>query len=134
MSYTKLDIAMPAFIECIGPAAPLFAEAAVHVRNGYIFHPDRAPQIYENGNAHFFLIMGNPGQAALDLAKESRELHLRQAAARYEEDIKRQAQAMIEQNKRDEIAKQMAEVEANHARAMEKLKREAEAELAAISQ
>jgi hypothetical protein len=133
MTQTTQNAGMPAFIECIGPGHTLFAEACVHIRAGYVFHPDRPVMSYPNGNVHFILVQGNPGQAAIDLAKESRELAQRQQAARYEEDVQRAAKAMMEQAKREEIAKQLADAEAANARAMAKLKREADAALAAIA-
>jgi glycine/serine hydroxymethyltransferase len=131
---TSVAAGMPASIHCIGPAWEVFPAAAVHIRQGMVFHPDRIVEMFPNGTASFYLVQGNPTQAAIDMARAANEQALQLQLAEYEADVKRAAQAMMEQAKRDEIAKQMAEVQAAHEKAVAKLKREAEAELAKLSQ
>ncbi len=129
---TSVAANRPASIHVIGPAFPAFAQAAVHVRDGYIFHPDRSVELFSNGNASFFLVLGTPGQAAIDMAKASTEHAVQVRQAEYEADVKRAAQAMIEQEKKDALAKQVAEAVAASEKAIAKLRKDAEAELAKL--
>ena len=131
---TTVAPALPVSIHCIGPSWEVFPAAAVHIRNGMIFHPDMLVEFFPNGTASFHLVRGNPTQAAIDMAKEGSDHALLLQQAQYEVDVKRAAQALVEQQKRDDIAKRMAEVQAAHDKAVAKLKKEAEAELAKLSQ
>lgn len=129
---TTLTAGMPTSIHVIGPAYPAFAQAAVHIRAGMIFHPDRPVELFENGNASFFLVQGNPGQVALDMASESCKHALQLQAAEYEADVKRAAQAIFEQSRRDELAQQVKTIKAEHEKQVRALEKAAEAEIAKL--
>lgn len=134
MTQTNVAPAMPASIHLVGPAWECFPQAAVHIRQGMTFHPDRVVEMFpNNGHVSFYLVQGNPTQAAIDMAKAANEHALHKQAMEYERDVKQAAQALVEQAKRDEIAQRMAEVQAAHEKAVAKLKRETDAELARLT-
>lgn len=130
---TNLIAGLPASIHLVGAACNVFAAAAVHIRAGMIFCPDFPIEVFNNGQASFVLVQGNPGQAALDLAQESKEEALHLQTIQYERDVKEAAKAMIEQEKRETLAKQVADAEAAYGKAIEKLKKEAAAEIAKLA-
>jgi len=131
---TTVAAIRPASIHVIGPAYPAWAEAAVHIRDGYIFHPDRQVQLFENGNASFYLILGNPGQIAVDMAKASMDQAVLIQQGEYEAAVKREAAILVERQRREELEKQVADAVAASERAIAKLRKEADAELAKLSQ
>jgi hypothetical protein len=124
----------PFSIHLIGPALPIFQELCVHVRNGYVVSKDAPIELFQNGNASIFLLLGNPDEVAIAQAKESAELSVAKEEAQYRKDVQDAAKRLVEQDKRDELKKRMDAEQAAHEKAVAKLKKELEAELAKLAQ
>lgn len=122
----------PVSIKIIAPGVPAFAEACVHIREGYVFHPAQPVEILPNGHAMFTLVMGCPSQAAINAAKESSDHALRLQKAQYELDVKQAAEAIVAQQKRDELEKQVAAEVAAHQRKIKELEKSAAAAIAKL--
>jgi hypothetical protein len=131
---TNPSAAMPTSLHIIGPAFPAFAQASVHIRAGMIFHPDRPVELFNNGNASFYLVQGNPDQIAINMARESNEHALALQAAEFKAAVKREAAVLVERQAREALEKKVTEAVAAHEKEIAKLRRQAEAELAKLNQ
>jgi hypothetical protein len=99
-----------------------------------VFHPDRIVEFFPNGTASFYLVRGNPTQASIDLANAANEHALEMQRAEYERDVKQAAQAIVEEEKRQALEKQVKAAVAEHEKAIKKLKAANEAELQQLQQ
>lgn len=124
----------PFSIQLIGPSYPIFQELCAHVRNGYVVNKDAPVEMFPNGNTMIWLHLGNPDEVAIAQAKESNDLHVAKEEAAYRKDVEEAAKRLVEQAKREEIAQRMADVQAAHEKAVAKLKRDTDAELAKLAQ
>jgi hypothetical protein len=122
----------PFSIRIGAPCHAAFQEAVVHARNGYTFS-DAPIELMQNGMAFFTMILGEANEYAIMKAKESTELSVAQEAAQYRRDVEEAAKRQLEQAKRAELEKQVAEAVAASERAIAKLKKDAAAELAKLS-
>jgi membrane-bound ClpP family serine protease len=125
--------AKPFSIQLIGPAYPLFQELCVHVRNGYVINRDAPVELFQNGNAMLSLILGNPDEIAISQAKESTAHSVAQEESRYLKDVEEAAKRYVEQEKREALEKQVADAIAASEKAIAKLRKDAEAELAKLN-
>jgi hypothetical protein len=131
---TAVAPAKPFSLHLIGPAIPVFQELCVHVRNGYVVNKDAPLEIFNNGNAQVFLHLGEPNEYAISQAKESTEHAARQEIVKYQADVEQAAKRLIEQERREALEKQVAEAVAASEKAIAKLRKDAEAELAKLAQ
>jgi hypothetical protein len=122
----------PFSIQLIGPAYPIFQELCAHVRNGYVVNKDAPVELFQNGNAMIWLHLGNPDEVAIAQAKESTDLHVAKEEAQYRKDVEEAAKRQLEQAKREALEKQVADAVAASEKAIAKLRKEAEAELAKL--
>lgn len=124
----------PFSIQLIGPAYPIFQELCVHIRNGYVINKDAPVEIFQAGNAMISLILGNPDEIAIAQARESEDHSVAMQEAQYRRDVESAAKRQIEQSKRAELEKQVADAVAASEKAISKLRKDAAAELAKLSQ
>jgi len=122
----------PASIQLIGPAFPTLHEMAVHIRSGYVPHPGLPATISETGMVAMLLILGEPNLAAIERAKQSTHSALLLEQEQYNRDVKVAAANIVQQQKRDEIAQRIASAVAERDKAIAKLQRDADAELASL--
>jgi len=107
----------PDTLKLIGPTVSTLAKAAVHIRSGYIFSPDYAPQVFgPAGMISATLVLGSPEQYAIDAAEqESAEAMALQESHRLR-DIQEAAAQLVADNERAarklEMDKQVAAAEA----------------------
>jgi hypothetical protein len=136
MTTTKTPVApvpaVPFSINVGAPAHAAFAEAVQHARNGYCFS-DGPIELTPNGFAFFTMIRGNPNEFAIQAAKESVERSVLEEERQYRKDVEQAAKAIIEQQQRDALAKQVAAAVAEHEKAIAKLKQQTEAEVAQLN-
>lgn len=130
---TSVAANRPASLHLIGPSNLAFAEAVVHIRSGYCFHPDRPVEILGQGNVSFYLVLGNVDQMVIDMAKDSTELAIQQQAAEFDAAVRHAAGIMVERQAREALEKQVAEAVAASEKAIAQMKKQAEAELAKLT-
>lgn len=133
MTHHTTSAGLPASIHIVAPAYPAFAQAAVHIRAGMIFHPDRPVELFENGNASFYLVQGNPGQSAIDLAKESTEHALAMQAMEFEAAVKHEAAILVERQAREKLEKQIAAEVQEHKRKIAEIEKQAAEAIAKLN-
>lgn len=122
----------PFSIELIGPAVSIMQQVCAHVREGYVVNKDYPIQFHNNGNLSLMVNLGDPDQLAYKKAQESTEISIRQEEARYRRDVEEAAKRQLEQAKREELERQVAEAVAASEKAIQKLRRDAAAELAKL--
>lgn len=111
----------PVALQLIGPAFPIWDELAVHLRAGYVIHPDLGVELAHNGNAIVNLVLGNPSPAAIERAHGSNELAQQQEQAAFDRAVKEEAKRLAEQAAREELERQVADLKAQSAAAIRKL-------------
>ena len=91
----------PETLKLIGATVPTLAKAAVHIRNGYIFSPDYAPEVFgPAGMIGVTLVLGSPEQYAFEAAEqESAEAMAIQDGQR-QRDIQEAAAQLVADNER----------------------------------
>ena len=100
-----------------------FATAAVHVRNGYIFSPDHAPEVYASqGQSSITLIIGNPNATAVEAATATTDHAVALQCAEFDRQVEQAAKLLVEtaqrKAKQEVAAAEVAEAE----KALRKLK------------
>jgi len=115
-----------------GTCPAIFHEAIVHARNGYCFSDAPIQFFPEAGTAFFTMILGQPNDYAIMSAKESSEISVRNEEALYRRDVEEAAKRQLEQEKRAALEKQVAEAVAASEKAIAKMRKDAEAELAKL--
>lgn len=121
----------PFSIKVGAPAHAAFNEAVVHARNGYCFS-DGPIEIMPNGYAFFTMVIGQPNESAIQNAKASAELSVKEEAAKYKKDVEQAAKRLMEEQKRAELEKEVANATAALEKKIADLKKAAEAELAKL--
>ena len=109
-----------------------FEEAVVHARNGYTFSGGPI-EIASNGWAFFSMVQGSPNDYAIMKAKESVTFSLEQEERDYRKDVEAAAKRLVEQQKREEIAKLVAEEVAAHEEKIKALEKKKAAVLATLN-
>lgn len=108
-------------------SAIALAQAAVHIRNGYVFDPSADPEFFPaNGQIRISLVLGTPEQDAISAAAATTAQALEQQEAERERDIQAAARQMLEDADR---AAKKAELDAQIAaqtKALRKLKDQAD--------
>jgi hypothetical protein len=122
----------PFSIQIAEPAYQAFAYAAALIRLGYVFSPDFPVHITETGQALFTLILGEPGQAAVEKANGFIDLGNELEAAQYERDVQARAEVLLADYKRAEHEKQVAALKRQQAREIAALEKANAAALAAL--
>lgn len=121
----------PFAINVAAPCHLAFAESVAHARNGYCF--SEAPiAIQPNGWAFFQMILGNPDVHAIQAAKESTNLSIEQEQAQFRKAVAEEAKRLLEQQKKDELERQVAAIKAEQARQIRALEAATEAAIAKL--
>ncbi len=101
--------AKPFNLRIVAPGVIAFAQAAVHIRNGYIFLPDAAPEIMaHNGTAVINLVLGTPEQYAVEAAEASTAEAVALQQVAYDRDVQEAAKQMVEAAEREATKKKLA--------------------------
>lgn len=99
-----------------------FAIAAVHVRAGYIFSADYAPEVFPSmGQATITLHLGNPDANAIALAEATTAHAVALQRVEFQKEVEQCARQMVEQAAREEKQKQLAAEVAEAKKALRKL-------------
>lgn len=122
----------PTSLTLMGPGHSIFQQLCVHVRDGFIVHPDYPVEFFQNGNVSIMLIAGNPTQAAINMARESNELAVAQQEADFQKAVQAEARRLAEEAKRAELAQKVAAMRAEQAKAIRKLEEATAAEIAKL--
>jgi hypothetical protein len=126
------EVIKPVSLTLFGPGFKVFMELCVHVRNGYVVHPDFPVHFYPNGNVQAILVLGNPTQATIDMARESEQTARKQEEADRQRKIQAEAKRLVEQEKREELERQVAALQAEQAKAIRDLERATAAAIAKL--
>jgi hypothetical protein len=99
----------------------MFAEAAVHVRQGYIFDSNLPIEFFgHSGNVAITLHLGDPESYVIEKAKASVEEAAAAQRAEQEKAIREEAKRIVAEQQRAELERQVAaEVEAHEAKIKE---------------
>jgi hypothetical protein len=122
----------PVSLTLFGPGYTVFQELCVHVRNGFVVHPDYPVHFFENGNVQAILVLGNPTQASIDMARASEQTAREQEAADLKRKIQDEAKRLVEQEKRAELERQVAALKAEQAKAVRDLEKATAAAIAKL--
>jgi hypothetical protein len=122
----------PFSVQIVEPAYPAFQQACALIRDGYIFAPDMPVELTPQGHAIFTLILGTPDAHAFTKAQEATDHALAMEAMQYRKDVEQAAKALLEQQKRDELAKQVAALKADQEKQMRDLEKATAAAIAAL--
>jgi hypothetical protein len=122
----------PVSLTLMGPGHTIFQELAVHVRDGYIPHPDFPVEFFQNGNVSIMCVLGNPTQHAIDLARDSRDLAVAQEEAEFQRAVQAEAKRLAEQAQRDALEQKIVAIKADQAKAIRELERATAAEIAKL--
>lgn len=118
--------AKPYTIQIIGPTITALAQAAVHIRNGYVFCPHSHVDIFgPTGQIGFTLVLGTPEQHAIEAAAATTDEAVKRERYEYEQKVQAAARQMIEDAAR---AEKQAKITAEIAE-QQKALRQLEAEL-----
>lgn len=113
----------PYIIRLIGPSLPTFAEAAAHIRQGYIFDSNMPVEFFGySGNVAITLHRGNPDSFVIERAKASVEEAMAQQRAEHERAVREEAKQLVAQQQRDALAKQVAAEVAAHEQKIKEIK------------
>lgn len=100
--------AKPFTLQIFGQTIAALAQAAVHVRNGYIFSPSVPMDIFPNtGQASITLELGTPEPWAVEAATQTTAEAVELARVRYLADVEQAATRQIEAAKRAETQAQI---------------------------
>lgn len=133
MSVAQVTPTKPVSLTLIGPGHTIFQELAVHIRDGFIVHPDYPVEVFPNGNVSIMCVLGNPTQAHIDMARASNELAVAQQEAEFKKAVEAEARRQREEEKRAELEKQKARIKAEHEKAIRALEAATEAEVAKLN-
>lgn len=123
----------PISMQLIGPAYSIWNEMSVHMRDSFIINPSLGIEICPNGNAIVNLVMGNPDTAAIERAKESTALAIRQEQAAYDRAVREEAKRLTELAKREELQKQITALKAEQEQKIRELQKATEAAIAKLN-
>ena len=106
--------ARPHTIRFTEPTHVAFAIAAVHIRNGYRFSADIAPEVYPSqGQSSIVLELGHPDQHAVAAAEATTALAVERQQAEFERQVEAAARQMVEdaarKAKQEQLAAEIAE-------------------------
>lgn len=116
----------PYIISYMDYSAAALAQAAVHVRNGYVFSPDIDPEFFTaTGQLAVTLVLGTPDQIAVQKATSSTTEAIEMQQAIHEREVEAAARKMMADIQRDAAkAKLDAEIE-EQTKALRRLKDQA---------
>ena len=125
----------PESITLFGHAHQVLDEMIIHARNGYRFFPGVHPAYYERtGMMSVLLQRGDPMPLVYQRAKESIASEQRKEAAEFTRRVNEEAQRIATAKAKAELDARIAAAEAVANAAVEKIRRDAEAERARIEQ
>jgi hypothetical protein len=128
----ETTVKKPVSLQLIGPAFPIWNELAVHLRDSYVIDPNLGIEIASNGNAIVNLVLGNPDSSAIERAKESTDLAVQLERAAYEKAVREEAKRLLEQDKRDQLNKQVSAIKAEQAKQIRALEKATEVAIASL--
>jgi hypothetical protein len=116
----------PYIITFMDYSAAALAQAAVHVRNGYVFSPDIDPEFFPaTGQMSITLVLGTPDQTAVQKATNSTTDAIAMQQAAHDREVEAAARKLMADIQRDAAkAKLDAEIE-EQTKALRKLKDQA---------
>jgi glycine/serine hydroxymethyltransferase len=118
----------PYSINVVGHCSVAFAQAAVHIRQGYIFSPDHTPEIYvQNGQTNLLLVLGTPEQHAIAAAEATTAEALEFQRVAYQREVEAAARQLLEDQKREEKQRAFAAEITEQKKALRKLEAAAQA-------
>ena len=123
---------LPFHINICEPGVPAFQKASALIRLGYVFAADMPVHIMENGNAIFTLILGTPEHHTVTAANEAVSLGLMMQESAYEEAVQARAKMLLDDYKREQIAKQVKAEIAEHEKKIAEIKKAADAAAAKL--
>jgi hypothetical protein len=126
-------VAKPVSMTLMGPGHTIFQELAVHIRAGYVPHPDYPVEFFQNGDVSIMCVLGNPTQYAIDKARESHDLAVLQQEAEFKRAVAAEAKRLAEQAARDELQRKVEALKADQAKAIRDLERATAAEIAKLA-
>jgi len=125
----------PESITLFGHAHQVLDEMIIHARNGYRLFPGVHPAYYERtGMMSVLLQRGDPMPLVYQRAKESIASEQRKEAAEFTRRVNEEAQRIATAKAKAELDARIAAAEAVANAAVEKIRRDAEAERARIEQ
>ena len=87
---------LPRNVTLYGIGHTVFAQAAVLMRHGFIFDPDRFPEIFPaTGHAFLHLTIGTPEPLAFEGAKEAADQALAKEHAEFEQRVQDAAKYLV---------------------------------------
>ena len=123
----------PYVIKLIGYSLPTFAEAVVHVRQGYLFSADEPVEFYgPTGMVAITLHLGDPDSFVIDRAKASLEQAMEAKRAEYDKAVKEEARQLVAQQQAEELKRKAAAEVAEHQARIEAIQKEAAKAAAAL--
>ncbi len=109
-----------------------FNEMILHARQGYTLS-DGPIQITPTGWAWFTLVQGSPKEYIINAAKQSIERSQQEEAAAYKRDVEAAAKRLLEDEKRKQLEKDVADATANLEKQIAELRKAANKELAKLN-
>lgn len=124
----------PETITLFGNAHQVLDEMILHARSGYRMYEGVSPNILPNGVMSVLLQRGDPMPLVYQRAKESIASEQRKEAAEFTRRVNEEAQRIATAKAKAELDARIAAAEAVANAAVEKIRRDAEAERARIEQ
>lgn len=124
----------PETITLFGYAHQVLDEMILHARSGYRLYEGVSPNILQNGMMSVLLQRGDPMPLVYQRAKESIASEQRKEAAEFTRRVNEEAQRIATAKAKAELDARIAAAEAVANAAVEKIRRDAEAERARIEQ
>lgn len=121
----------PFSIRVGAPAHAAFNEAVIHARNGYVFS-DAPIEMMPSGWAFFNMHQGNPVEHLIQSAVQTIELNAAKEEKERQEAIRQEARRLVEDEKLEALAKQVADIKAEQARQIAAVEKAAAQAIAAL--
>jgi len=123
---------LPFSINICEAGVPAFQKASALIRMGYVFSPDFPVHIMENGNAIFTLLLGTPEHHTVTAANEAVSHGIMMEESAYEQAVEARAKMLLEDYKREQIAKQVKAEIAEHEKKIAEIQKAANAAAAKL--
>lgn len=123
---------LPFHLNICEPGIPAFQKASALIRMGYCFAPDIPVLLTDNGNAIFTLILATPEHHTVTAANEAVSVGILMEEAAYEQAVEARAKMLVEEYKREQIAKQVKAEIAEHEKKIAEIQKAAQAAAAKL--
>ena len=118
---------LPFHINICEAGVPAFQKASALIRMGYVFAPDIPVRLTDNGNAIFTLLLGTPEHHTITAANEAVSVGIMMEESAYEQAVESRAKMLLEEYKREQIAKQVKAEIAEHEKKIAEIQKAADA-------